>query len=546
VNIKTINGTDLEKMLKNGLAAIKSRETEINDLNVFPVPDGDTGTNMRLTLENGIKTAESSADAGAYLKGISSGMLLGARGNSGVILSQLFKGIAAELRNCPKIGPAELRDALVRGYRQAYSTVLKPTEGTILTVAREGIENIRRQLTKNTSIDNILAMYIAEMKKSLAMTPELLPVLKEAGVIDSGGKGYITIFEGMLGALRGEVAAPATASEPEEKTHTPDLSFFDANSSFEFGYCTEFILQLMNGDAYNHRFNEKSFSADLETLGDSIVVVKDEDRVKVHVHTKRPERVIALAREYGEFLTFKLENMQLQHNEHLAKTAKKPRTAFARIAVVNGNGMKSVFEGLGCEVVIDGGRTMNTSSQEFITAFGEANADVIVVLPSSKNIYFAARQAASIYKDSRVVVLESPGPAESYYALAMDVVDSEDADYRIEQMKTGTGIVRTVSVATATRESNLGGIPVSAGKPVAISGGEIVATGDSIAEAAVTALSAIEDIDDAETFIVFCSDIDDEEANGELEAAIGERFPMADISFIDGGQEVYRYIIGAV
>ncbi|MCQ2426804.1 MAG: DAK2 domain-containing protein [Clostridia bacterium] len=546
MKIRKINGTDLEKMLAGGLSNIKTHEAEINDLNVFPVPDGDTGTNMRLTLENGLKKAVSSADAGTYMKGVSEGMLLGARGNSGVILSQIFKGIAAELAREPWVGPAELRNALIRGYKTAYSTVLKPAEGTILTVTREGIEHIRSQLDRNTSIDSIFAMYIAEMKKSLAMTPELLPVLKEAGVVDSGAKGFIVIAEGMLGALRGELVSTPESTAPTEKPQGPDLSFFDADSTFEYGYCLEFILQLMNGAGYNHRFREDAFTSELSKLGDSLVVVKDGTRIKVHVHTKRPERIIALAREFGEFLSFKLDNMQLQHNEHIAKTAKKPRSKFARIAVVNGDGMKKIFSELGCEIVIDGGRTMNTSSQEFIAAFKLANAETVAVLPCSKNIYFAARQAASMYKESRVEVLEAPGMAEGYYALAMDVVDSTDPDYRISQMKTGIETVKSVAIATASRDSEMHGFRISAGKAIAISGGEIVAVADTPEAAAGIALTGLPDIADAETFIVFCAEPADEAGKEALAETVSASFPLADISFLDGYQEIYRYIICAV
>ncbi|MBO7360244.1 MAG: DAK2 domain-containing protein [Clostridia bacterium] len=546
MTFRKINGTDLEKMLCGGLESLRRRESEINDLNVFPVPDGDTGTNMRLTLESGLRKAVSSPEAGTYLRGLGEGMLLGARGNSGVILSQLFRGFCTELSRCSYVGPGELRDALIRGYRTAYSSVVRPVEGTILTVAREGIEHIRGQIVRSTPVDRILAMYIAEMKKSLLLTPELLGVLKEAGVVDSGAAGYIAIVEGMLGALRGEMPAARIEERPSPAPHTADLSFFGPDSAFEYGYCMEFILQLMRSADYSQRFREESFISDLDCVGDSLAVVRDGDRVKVHIHTKRPEKVITLAREFGEFVTFKLENMQLQHNEHVFKTSKAPKGRFARVAVVNGEGMKSLFSGLGCEVVIDGGRGMNTSSSEFIEAFRAANAETVAVLPCNKNLFETVRQAAGMFKESKIELIEASTVPEGYYALAMDVPESDDISFRLSQMREGASAIKTFSLSHAVREYRAGGISVSVGDAVAISGGEVVASGELFGETAVRAIKAIPGAADAETFMVFCRDINDAEGNDELASAISESFPMADVSFLDGGQELHRYIIGAV
>ena len=254
MSTRRINGIHLEKMVKNGLAVLQRHEDEVNRLNVFPVPDGDTGTNMVLTLGNGIRYAKSSEDAGAYLRSLSDGMLLGARGNSGVILSQFFKGFAIELTRSPLIGPGELRNGLIRGYRCAYDAVVHPVEGTILSVTREGIEHIRTQITRNSSIESILSMYIAEMRKTLSFTPEMLSVLKEAGVVDSGAYGFILIFEGMLKCLYGEVIDPKELPLPQAQPPV-DLSLFNENSEFSDGYCTEFILQrLVNSKARASRY----------------------------------------------------------------------------------------------------------------------------------------------------------------------------------------------------------------------------------------------------------------------------------------------------
>ena len=269
MSTKRINGIHLEKMLKNGLAFLQQHEEEVNRLNVFPVPDGDTGTNMVLTLGNGTRYAKSSEDAGAYLRTLSDGMLLGARGNSGVILSQFFKGLAVELSRCPVIGPGELRNGLIRGYRTAYEAVVHPVEGTILSVTREGIEHIRTQITRNSSIESILSMYIAEMRKTLSFTPEMLSVLKEAGVVDSGAYGFILIVEGMLKCLYGEVIDPKEL--PRQVNEAPvDLSLFNENSKFTDGYCTEFILQRLVSSRYEQDFSKENFISELRFFGNSI------------------------------------------------------------------------------------------------------------------------------------------------------------------------------------------------------------------------------------------------------------------------------------
>lgn len=346
MKIKRLNGLELEKMLKNGLNLLRNHEDEINALNVFPVPDGDTGTNMRLTLQHGLEQAQSAKEIGVFLKGLSDGMLLGARGNSGVILSQLFRGIFLELQRARAVDCGDIRNALIRGYKTAYQAVVRPVEGTILTVSREGIENIRQQISRATSIDELFGMYVAEMKTSLQKTPDLLPVLKEAGVIDSGAKGYITIVEGMQKYLYGEfVDAVAKDEREQDETCVVDQTLFNADSAFEDGYCCEFVLQLMNGRNYANRFRENVFVEDLKAYGNSIVCVRNEDRVKVHVHAMKPGKILAIAQEYGEFLTLKIENMQIQHNETNRKALKKAaiHKPMASCAVSNGEGFGELF-----------------------------------------------------------------------------------------------------------------------------------------------------------------------------------------------------------
>ena len=543
MSIKKINGFQLEQMMKNGLAALQAQEDEINRLNVFPVSDGDTGTNMRLTLENGIRYAKTAMNAGEYLKKLSEGMLFGARGNSGVILSQFYKGFYVELARCAQIGVGELRNGLIKGYRTAYNAVVKPAEGTILTVTREGIEHIRGQITRSTTIEQLLSMYIAEMKKTLAMTPEMLPVLKEAGVVDSGALGFIAITEGMLKYLYGDVMLPADNADAKPPKQI-NFDLFNETSLFEDGYCMEFILQLMNAPKYNHRFRISSFIEDLKLYGNSIVAVQDGKRVKVHIHTMHPAKIIMLSQEFGEFLTFKLENMQVQHNEHDKELKTKKHKALAIVAVVNGEGMKSIFSELGCDIVIDGGSTMNTSSQEFIDAFAQLDADAVVVLPNNPNIILAAEQAVELYGADNITVLPSRSVAEGYFAIAMDLSISEDLDFRIREMRNGLKNTVTLCETTASRDYTYHEISCKKGEEILLINNKIFCVNNDPKQAIIDGLANVEDIDDRETCIVFRGEGVPQEAEDELCEAIEERWPMLEIEFVDGGQSVYHWIIG--
>ena len=545
--IRRINGTQFEKMVLNALANLQASEEELNRLNVFPVADGDTGTNMCLTLANGVRAAKPHAEVGAYLRELSEGMLLGARGNSGVILSQLFKGLWIETAHCAVVGPGELRNALIRSYRVAYEAVVQPVEGTILTVAREGIEHIRSQIGRNTGVDAIIAMFAAEMRKTLSYTPEMLSVLKEAGVVDSGALGYILIWEGMLKYLYGDVLKPGEVSLPQQGAPTTgslDSELFNENSVFEDGYCMEFILQLMRGNGYTRYFKLDGFISDLGVWGNSLVVIQDGTRVKVHVHTLKPAKIITLCQEYGEFVTFKLENMQLQHNEHIRSAARGPHKPFATVAVANGEGMADCFRALGCDFVIDGGATMNPSSQLFLDAYRSAGADVIAVLPDNKNAVMAAEQAAGLFGGSRVEILPCHSMVEGYYALAMDVADSTDADFRLRQLRSGAAGVTAIAVTSASRDYSSGGVRCAKGQPIAMVNGEIAAAGESAEDCLVNALRALPDADEKESCMLFRGAGVGEEAESAMLDALAEAFPTLEVSAVYGGQAIYGWLAG--
>ncbi len=542
MNIKRIDGILFGKMLQNGLANLKTIEEKLNMLNVFPVADGDTGTNMCLTLENGLRTAKPNKELGTFLRSVSEGMLYGARGNSGVILSQLFNGFATELARCYSAATGEFKNGFYRAYKVAYSSVVRPVEGTILTVAREGIENIRHQIRRDTSIEQFFSMYIAEMQKSLSYTPQLLPELKEANVVDSGAMGYIAIIEGMLKYLYGENIkyTPTTVKENSD----PDFSLFDENSNFLEGYCMEFILQRLNNNAYDSSFRMASYLKDLEVLGNSIVAIENGSRVKIHIHTRVPGRIIELSQRYGEFISFKLENMQLQHNEKLEMDKKlQPKSVLSIISVVNGEGMKEIFSGIGCDIILEGGASSNPSAQDFAEAYSSANADYIVVLPNDKNIIAAAKQAAELRKMENVIILPTRNMVEGYFTLAMDVPDSKDAQFRIRQMKSGAESIHTVSLALAARDSSYHGIQCKTGDCLAFLDGELAAVDSQLSSALVSALLT-ESIEEKSAFVLFRGKEVAETEEEKLSEILSEKFPDIELSFLYGGQIIYPWLIG--
>ncbi len=550
MSVTSLNGSILEKMLKSGLKNIQKHEKEINDMNVFPVPDGDTGSNMRMTLQNGIFSAESTKDLGTYLKLVKKGMLLGARGNSGVILSQIFAGMSKSLERDSIVNIREFIDALECAYQTAYKSVINPVEGTILTVAREGFEYVKNY-SKINSFEELFQVYISKMRRTLLWTPELLPVLKESGVLDSGAAGYIYIFEGLYKGLCNE----EIEFDNENIISQPNLSIvplkndkFTADSKFEDGYCTEFLLQLLNDENYNHHFDLKDFIEHLEKMGDSLVVLQDEDRVKVHIHTKKPSPIISFAQNFGEFVTFKMENMQLQHNQHIFDmneiTKKVIRKPFWVIAVVNGEGISNLYKNLGCDVVIEGGPTMNTSTQEFLTEFKKANADTIIVLPNNKNIFQAAKQAAELSELKNIHILNSKNIAEGYYALAMGNADTTDADFKIKSMQNGIESVDVLSVTVASKNYSTNNIACQKGDFIALLNGNLVENSQNFGDLIKNSLEKVSNLNEKESCVIFTGINSTEQMNNEISKQIEKNYPEIEITFVPGGQEIFNYVIG--
>lgn len=543
MKIKRIDGLMFEKMARNALANLQNNESQINDMNVFPVTDGDTGTNMLLTLANGLDSAQTNKHLGNYLKQLSEGMLLGARGNSGVILSQIFKGFCDELESDSVADVSELRDAFIRAYKTAYRSVTRPVEGTILTVAREGIENIKTQIGRNVFVPNLFSMYLAEMRKTLAQTPEMLSVLKDANVVDSGGYGYVLLIEGMEKTLYGEEIV--AKSPAERKVKTTNTSLFNENSTFELGYCMEFLLQTLKGRA---TLRIDDYTKQLNTMGSSLVVVQNRSIVKVHIHTKDPSPIITYSQKFGEFTSFKLENMQVQHDELRVKEetkAKKPHKPVGIIAISNGTGVAELFESFNCDVVIDGGKTMNTSAEEIVEALQSLSADKIVLYPNHENIFKAAEQAVAISGLENVVIMPSKSVIECYYSLAMDNGDDSNLDSRIRSLVNGCNAITTISVTQCVKDCVCNQIICIKGQYVILLDGSPIAcvkTYDDVIET----LREKSLLANREACIVFtgmdATDFDEQHMQNRIEGIC----PGLEIAFVDGQQRVYNLIIGLV
>ncbi len=543
MKIKRINGQTFEKMIKNGFANLKQYEEKVNAMNVFPVTDGDTGTNMCLTLENGIKHAQSNNDLGVYLKGLSEGMLLGARGNSGVILSQIFRGFYLELARDSIADVSELRDAFIRGYKTAYKTVARPVEGTILTVAREGIENIKSQIGRGVYVPNLFSMYLAEMKKTLAQTPEMLSVLKDAGVVDSGGMGYVLIVEGMEKCLYGEEITVTNLDFSTQTTTTSNENAFNSSSSFDVGYCMEFLLQLLE---YRQPFKIDNYISALQNMGDSLVCVQNDEIIKVHIHTKSPARIIEESQRYGEFRTFKLENMQIQCNEVLNSVAVNKEVVHKDVAIIaisNGDGIKELFDSFGCDVVIDGGKTMNTSAEEILNALKSVSADKIVLFPNHVNIVKAAEQAVRLSNLDNVVIMPSKNVMECYYAFAMDY--SEDVEERIQSMQESCQAVRTFEITQCVKDCVCNGIVCAKGDYVIIEKGDPIACVKDYYEI-IDCLKNKQVFETVENCMIFTGSTLKELDLAQYEQALREKFPSLEVFFVDGQQRIYDLIIGVV
>ena len=548
MDCKIIDGTLFVQLLKCGYQNLSFHSQAINDLNVFPVPDGDTGTNMRLTFASGLNQIKENQDLDEIAKAFAKGMLLGARGNSGVLTSRYFDGLAKGFEGLKKITIKDFVKAMEMAYKTAYLAVDEPTEGTILTVAREGIDTIKDTIDyENITFLSFLEMVVQAMKISLDNTPNLLFALKEAGVIDSGGKGLLVIFEGFLNFFTGKsVSEEHDSHEASSVLPSYDFSLFNQDSILEYGYCTEFLLQLQTAKIDIPSFDLQSFISYLHEHGNSIVCFQNGSIVKVHIHTKKPYEVIEYAQKFGEFLTFKMENMTLQNKNVNEKKEQRQqlKKKFAIVSVAQGEGIIEVFKGLGCDIVINGGHTMNISSAELIDAFKQVNADEIILLPNEKNSLMAAHQAAELYKDSKVKVLDTKSISAGYACLSMILGDEETAEQCYQSMEEENNWVKTGFICKCVRDTTVDGVKCINGDYIQSYESKLVGCNKTLKESMENLLSQIDDIEDKESMFVFYGKNVLENEIDDIISSIQRKYPRLEIGVYDGKQDVYDILLG--
>ncbi len=564
MSTNAINAGTLSKMFLSGAKNLEANKEWINELNVFPVPDGDTGTNMTMTIMSAVKEVVSlgeSEDMMAICKAISSGSLRGARGNSGVILSQLLRGFCKGVREHADIDVPVFADAFDRAVETAYKAVMKPKEGTILTVAK-GAATKSRELADQgeTDLDVYFKTVIEYADSVLASTPDMLPVLKQAGVVDSGGQGLMQVLKGAYDAYLGkeidyealakEVSAPKEGERREQVN--PEAR---ANAEIKFGYCTEFIILL------NKHFGsktEKDFKAYLESIGDSIVCVPDEEVVKVHVHTNDPGLAIQRGLLYGQLSKIKIDNMRLEHQETLEKqensqeSAKQetapvqdpgPKKEVGFIAVSVGDGIEEIFKSLGADYVISGGQTMNPSTDDVLQAISQVNADTIYIFPNNKNIILAANQAAGMTKDKNIIVIPTKTIPQGITAI-INYMPDLDAEANKANMTEEISHVKSAEVTYAVRDTMIDGMEIHESDMMGIGDAGIVAVGPDRDETALKTLQKIAESDTEMISVYYGADITEEEAQ-TFQEKVQAAFPGCDVELQSGGQPIYYYILSA-
>lgn len=542
MNTKTIDGRTYVHLLQGGAACLAAHKEELNALNVFPVADGDTGTNMLQTLEGGLAQLpkEILDGIGGISIQFSRGVLLSARGNSGVILSQIFAGIGEGLADAQSVTADELAAAYCKGIAKSYAAVQNPTEGTILTVFRESAEYARDHLQAEDGVEEFFRLHLDQAKRSLASTKDLLPVLAEADVVDSGGAGYVCIAEGMYRAICGEEVTYEVSSHKEN--HSVDIDLFTRDSVLTYGYCTEFLLRLTTAKGDPDAFDLEDVLNMLTQMGgESIVAYREGDIVKVHVHTFTPGEVLSRMQAFGEFLTVKIENMNLGHSEGASKKAKK-RKRFSIVAVATGDGMTALFSQMGADQIINGGQGANPSTEDFLSAFDACESEHIIVLPNNKNIMLAAKQAADIYREAKVHVLNVKTLSAGYSALSVITPGITDIDTLIESAERAARDVIDGEITQAVRDAHVDGLTIRAGDYMAISGGHILAVAATPEESTMRLLEAV-DTDLSEIITLFVGKDVTDEQRVALTAALEETYDECEIVVYEGGQDVYDYIL---
>lgn len=552
VEITSINSKLLAKMFLAGAKNLDSKKDWINELNVFPVPDGDTGTNMSMTIMSAAKEVSSLTEPtmAALSKAISSGSLRGARGNSGVILSQLFRGFCKVIKEYDELDVTIVCEAFQKAVETAYKAVMKPKEGTILTVAKGAADKALELAEQTDDLVFFADEVIKHAEYVLNQTPEMLPVLKQAGVVDSGGQGLVQVLKGANDALLGKeidysIEGVSSGASPEKITA-------ETEAEIKFGYCTEFIIVLNNPLSDKEELKYKAF---LESIGDSIVVVADDEIVKTHVHTNDPGLALQEALKHGSLSRIKIDNMREEHQEKLIKEseklakeqaaeeqkAKEPEKEMGFVSVSIGEGMNEVFKGLGVDYIIEGGQTMNPSTEDMLNAIEKVNAKSIFILPNNKNIIMAANQAVSLVEDKQIIVIPTKTIPQGITAL-VNYIPDHSVEENKEQMMAEIENVKTGQVTYAVRDTEIDGKTIKQDDYMGIGDKSILAVGKDLKQTTLEMVDAMVDEDSAIVSIYFGSESSEEKAE-EIASAIEEKYPDVEVEVNDGGQPIYYYVI---
>ena len=543
--MKSIDGIKFAEMVEMGAHHLYQNASYVDSLNVFPVPDGDTGTNMNLSMTSGAKETEvqKSAHIGKTAQALSKGLLMGARGNSGVILSQLFRGFGKSIEKEETIDVKAFAAAFQAGVDTAYKAVMKPVEGTILTVAREAAAKGVEVAEKETDMVKFMEAFITEAKASLNRTPDLLPVLKEVGVVDSGGQGLLFVYEGFLASLKGEPLPERNESSLDDLVNAEHhrVQDFMNTEDIEFGYCTEIMVHL---DANKEPFDEAVFRAELDPMGDSLLVISDDEVAKVHIHTETPGNVLTAGQKYGSLLKIKVDNMREQHsaivNDSTPAPAKKEKVPYAVVTIAMGEGVASLLKSIGASYVIEGGQTMNPSTEDIVKAVQEIGAEKVLILPNNKNIIMAAEQAAELLDIDAAVVPTKTIPQGMAAILAFNPELSVEENK--ENMTSGFSHVKTGQVTFAVRDTSIDGVEIHKDDYMALAEGKIILSTPSMMDAAKEVVNALVDEDSEIVTIIFGEDTDEAGAS-DLASFIEENYADVEVEIVEGKQGLYPFIL---
>ncbi|AZB42900.1 DAK2 domain-containing protein [Bacillus sp. FJAT-42376] len=550
MSIKTLDGERFAEMILQGASHLSNNAKMVDALNVFPVPDGDTGTNMNLSMTSGAKEVKNNVQAhiGKVGTALSRGLLMGARGNSGVILSQLFRGFSKSIESKSTISAKDFAQALQTGVDTAYKAVMKPVEGTILTVAKDAAKKAVSTAKNEEDLVKLMEATLGEAKASLNRTPDLLPVLKEVGVVDSGGQGLVLVYEGFLAELKGEKVPGTPMALPSmndlvSAEHHKNVHAHINTEDIEFGYCTEFMVRFEDGKKV---FSEEQFRTDLSEFGDSLLVISDDEVAKIHIHAEHPGEVLSYGQQYGSLISMKIENMREQHSNLVGESpksksvqAEKKKEKYGIITVSMGEGIADLFKSIGAQAVIEGGQTMNPSTEDIVSAIEEVNAENIIILPNNSNIVMAARQAASVVQENVLVIPSKTVPQGMAALLSFNPEETPEGNE--ETMTDALGQVKSGQVTYAVRDTQIDGLDISKNDFMGIMNGKIVTKDKEQVQAAVKLLEEMISADDEILTILYGSETNEEEVS-QLVQQIESSFSDIEVEVHNGKQPLYSFI----